>query len=425
MLKQKKELDKILINIVNECHDNSKICKRIYTYAYKMHQMQTGTTMRYLSQSKPLEETTEFEAYCLLEAMQESEITQCDYVAEFFTDLEIKNYSKEKFSENKIEFPIIIPCIQISEEQWIGGTDVEFFMKLRNSQLIRYNENAQRVMKKIVKGDTETYKIAINNNAVKAIADLMRDDAYIPNTITLNIPDDVNSSYYYDSKKKELVIESLDTFDISDGYHRYLGMQREYDKDNNFNYPMELRIIHFSNTKISNFIYQEDQKTKMSRIQSNSMNMNSLANIITSRLNEDVLFDLHGQIKRNGGLIDFSWFSKIINVLWELDKVPKDLENAYRINLTKEIKDKFNLLVELDNSYLSKKYSYNLLLAILIMFKVVGLPMNHSSDLDIMIDNFIDNEDAKEIFKVIKPSTTLFENRVSKLMDIAYSILNM
>ena len=78
---------------------------------------------------------------------------------EFYSDLEINQYLTEKLEVDTVKFPIRLKCLQVSDDQWIGAADTNFFMKLRRAQLIRYNANAQRVMKRIIKGESVLFKL--------------------------------------------------------------------------------------------------------------------------------------------------------------------------------------------------------------------------------------------------------------------------
>ena len=49
-------------------------------------------------------------------------------------------------------------------------------MKLRAAQLIIYNENTQRVMKRIVHNGKEIYKIEINKSTVEDIEEAYKND---------------------------------------------------------------------------------------------------------------------------------------------------------------------------------------------------------------------------------------------------------
>lgn len=283
--------------------------------ANKKFNISTGNVMDYLVMRKDLADATDFDLFILSWSLDHMKDSTSNFVDDFFTPTEKRGLINMKIENPKIEFPIQIKCIQVDEEQWIGKCDVAFLMKLRESQMINYNENAQRTMRHMVRHGKEMYKVFLNRKAVRAIKESYETDHYIPNTITLNIPEN-EFDFVYDEKANELIINSLHMFDISDGYHRYIAMSEIWKKDHSFNYPMELRITHFTDDKMKQFIFQEDQKTKMRRIDSESMDMNAPANKVTERLNADPLFILAGSISRNKGIINYAEFSQCVRYFY-------------------------------------------------------------------------------------------------------------
>ena len=238
-------------------------------------------------------------------------------------------------------------------------------MKLRKAQLINYNANAQRTLQKIVKGERSYYKITLNKDAISKITESMNNGNYIPNTITLNMPE--TADFSYDDSKCILTIKSLDHFDISDGYHRYIAMGQLKDKNPDFNYPMELRIVMFSEDKVKQFIYQEDQKTKMKKIDSDSMNMNAPENLVVERLNRDVMFNLKNKIARNNGSINYGELATVIKYFYfKGQTVDKSIKRI--IEVENEVRDKFNKLTEANTDLLDKNYTFTELMIIFYTF---------------------------------------------------------
>lgn len=315
--------------------------------------------------------------FCLLKAIGVQDKTK-NIIDEFFMPIEIQTYSNTKFEKQKIKFPIIIPCIQVAADQWIGATDTKFFMDLRRAQMINYNENAQRVLTKVTKANgEESYKITIVEETVSGICDRLDRNEYIPTPITLNIPqEDDDANFYYDEERKALVIRSLAAFDISDGYHRYVAMGRKSDENKDFNYPWELRIINFTEAKARHFVFQEDQKTKMTKLNSDSMDSYNAGNIVATRLNDDMNFDFYHQINNTDGKINFAQFAQIINGLYFISD--KKADNSEIRKVQNELKTKLTLLVERNESFLENKFDYKTLLAT--MYVLCNVPDEDSWD---------------------------------------------
>ncbi len=180
-------------------------------------------------------------------------------------------------------------------------------MKLRDAKLINYNENTQRTLRRIIKGTEEKYSIAINYKQVHAIEESFESGVYISNTITLNIPSEADFDYI----DGRLIINSIEHFDIIDGYHRYLALSNINKKNPNFNIVMELRIVCFSEEKAKQFIWQEDQKTKMKKIDSDLMNRNNNGNQVVTLLNQSGI--VAGRVNTTNGIINAAVMARALN----------------------------------------------------------------------------------------------------------------
>lgn len=312
---------------------------------FDKHNIKQSKTLDYCTGRLALSKASEFELYSLLEGIDKNKLR------EYFTEREIDEYKDFKNPDvPKVTFPIRIKCVKVDENQYIGKISAKFLMELRSAQLIHYNKNAQRVMHQKIQNKKVSYVISLNEAAVSKIAQSFEQGLFIPNTITLNIPFDESSSYYYDESSCELIINSIKAFDISDGYHRYIAISRIYDKDNSFDYPMEVRIINFEDSKTKTFIFQEDQKTKMKRIDSASMNMNDKANYIVDELNKDSSFILKGLVTPVEGNINSSLLAGYIRALLLQGNEEKQHNMMFYGMLKIKIRDTFNSIINMNDT---------------------------------------------------------------------------
>ena len=212
MLKSKSELEQFLEKKCENIVFDTNLCTKIREYMYEKYNIPTGTTMDMIARSI-LGSQTEFVLFCLVDGIDY--VNKTNYKKDFFTELEIKQYLSEKLETEIVKFPIRIKCIQVSSDQWVGAADTKFFMELRKAQLIKYNANAQRVMKRIVKGENILFKLIPHKLAIKEIKKSMQKNMYIPTTITLNIPYDSDVKFHFDEVTRELIIDEIDMFDIS------------------------------------------------------------------------------------------------------------------------------------------------------------------------------------------------------------------
>lgn len=292
---------------------NKETCDKFVLNTNKQFHAPTGYIMDYLSGRKSPHDASETDLFMLCWGFDHIESTEL--AQQYFTETEKRGFLAYRMQKVQAKFPLEIQCSQITDDQWIGGSDAQFYMQLRESQLVNYNENAQRTMTRVIKNGVEGFKITVYRKSVEEIKDLMRSGTYIPNVLTLNIPEG-NDNFYYNDKDRTLVITKETTFDIIDGYHRYLAMAELWDENHDFNYPMGIQITHYSDAKARQLIWQEDKKNKMRKIDSESMNMMQPANLVTERLNADPSFIFVGQISRNEGIINYAEFSECVKYFY-------------------------------------------------------------------------------------------------------------
>ena len=264
--------------------------------------------------------------------------------------------------------------IKVADDQYIGVTSVKFLMQLREDRLINYNANTQRALAAMLVGEDVIYRPYVNNYAVQEIADAFKQNVFIPNTISLNINlEDERADYEYYPKENILEIRDITAFDIFDGYHRYLGMARIWDLDHDFDYPMELRITMFSVSKAKQFIFQEDHKTKMRKLDAKTFNQSDYGNQVVNRLNTDPDSCVIGRINLTDGLINSGVISQSINKFF-FDR--KKEYNRKDINLiAQDIMTALDKLLLTYDEYDQKQWSKTV--THIIMY---GISKNHTSE---------------------------------------------
>lgn len=345
-MKNRNDLVKFLSKKIRSTIGKTNKQRELIKELYNEFDIPMGLSSDYITMRVDIDSATDFILFVFLKKIDEKKLNL------YFNDSEIEKYGSSKFVEKKLSFPLKFEMVQIAEDQWIGKITVKELMKLRDAQLINYNENAQRTMERVISGETEYYRIALNKQAVEGIIESYENETYISNTITFNIPDE--SDFYYEDGK--LYIRKIDHLDILDGYHRYIAMSKIYNIRHSFNYIMELRMVNFPEDKAKQFIWQEDQKTRMKKVDSDSLNQNNSANKVVQRLNSDSMFNLAGMISRNKGIINSAYLGQAISKIY-MNNVTKKQEAIKTIEITKELKEKINYATEQDTSLLTETWS--------------------------------------------------------------------
>lgn len=348
MIKTKTNVAQDLYNLIME----KCIGKRIVTeYAqsvvkklnekYKMPYIKAADI---ISLRVDLNMLSEFELFCVYDILDPNRIPH------LYTDVEIKKYSSSTFESDKIYLPLKIKMIQIAEDQYIGRISARELKSWGDAGFINYNQNTQRTMQHIIRGDREYYQITLNKSAVEDISQLMDKGVYISDDVTLNIPDDDDVVFSYNKDTMELTIKKIKAFDIIDGYHRYVSIIKECNLNSEFDYPMELRITNYPESKAQQFIWQKDQKTKMKKVDSDTLNQEKLSNRVIARLNNDSTSILYHQLDRNNDMIPVGVFSIAIDKIFFSKRIKEEDKNQEVRKAAGIIKDVFER-IELKKQY--------------------------------------------------------------------------
>ena len=368
MLKDKRELELYLEKKILSFIANTELCNMIYDYALEHYNIPRAISSDYMSLRTPLVEANAFVLFCLLDSIENIIEEKKSVISEFYVEKEIKSFSTSKFKVDKIKFPLRFKAVQITDDQWISSIDFKTLMKLRAAQLVIYNENTQRTMKRIINNEKEIYIIDHNKTAIEEIKGLYLNGNYIPTPLTFNIPMDFNADFYYDEVKMELVINSLKGFDVIDGYHRYLAACKACDTDKNIDFTMELRIVNFSEDKAQQFIYQEEQKTPMKKAESKTYDQTSLVNRIIDKLNSNIKSNIQGLISRNNAIINHVDLADFITYFYITGNKIQNV-NSSVLDISGRLITNFNILTEYNTKYMEQKYSYRKLCVIMYCFK--------------------------------------------------------
>lgn len=350
----------------------------------------------FLSIRKPLNRFYDIEylMYCFLDTVNKIKIK------DFFTKVEIDNYSRRKYNEDlKSQSSYSFKVIKVSENQWIGRVGAKELVAMNNVGKINYNTNTQRVLKVIRRNGIDQFKINVNRGMVSRIKESYINGSYIPDTITLNIP--IDADFYYDEDTCTLTVNNLTAFDITDGYHRFTALNAVCASNDQFDYDMELRLTYFTEQKAMQFIWQQDQKTKMSKIQSESLNKDNPGNLVATWLSESDF--LNGVVARNGGNIDFAWVASVINSVYFNER--KKYDNKTKIIIKEEVRKGLENLISSDINLLDEHWTTDKVISAIVCIK------ENKTDKFYELSNYI-KENAKS-FQINK----LTAGKIKKLID--------
>ena len=407
-MKDRKIVKEVLLNRFRKIILNKSDELKMYKYAYDKYNLQMGIFADYVSERKSLDEVSNIMFFMMLDSHEAIVNPNKNNVSKYFTEKEIEDFSKIKIENEKIQFPLVFNVVAISDDQWIGSIDTDQLILLNENQLINYNTETQRTMQHVIRNGNDYYCIKVNSNAVNSISKEMSSSTYIPSPITLNIPEG-EEDFVYIPDKHQLIINSIKAFDIIDGYHRFLGINKCKTIDEEFNYHMELRITHFNVEKAQRFIYQEDQKTKMTKVDSDSYNMSSPGVIVSNKINENSLCNIKGYIGRNNSKINIAKMAELITFLWFPGSKKEDRKRI--IEVSKELVDDFNIITEVNPEFLDMEYNNKVLTCVMVTFYYYK-------------DKTDKTNMAKVIIETIKESDSINKRRFYQTRKITQSLYN-
>lgn len=293
------------------------------------------------------------------------------FAREFFKEKEIEEYSKQKYHEIVLEYPIRLDAVKITPNQYVCCISVTNLIEMFKSGKIKYNTNAQRAVKKIsLSNGIEYTTFDVNTKSVQEIAQLLIDHQFVRNTITLRS----NGIILYDQKKKEITINEDSDYDIIDGYHRLQGMvtAQQLSADSVKDEAFEVRIVDFDDIVVSRFIKQENKRNKINYINERTLKLKDGSTDIYDKLR--MSGELTYIFQKKDIIIDKNVACMAISGIYfrhdEVKKSLEDIETTYR-----EIKKGLISYLDYNMEYFNNPLSMQ---EILCLF--VAISMNKSFD---------------------------------------------
>lgn len=404
MLVSKDEVKKLLLKKFEKIDKNEqRKLSLLLASEYKIPPRISSGLFGFTKDPEELGDKWIFISFCIMKVLDMD-------VSKYFTATEISIFENEKYPDGKAEFPLKIKCIQIAEDQWTGKLSAKDLIGFGRTDLIRYEADTQRVMRRYIRGGEAVFRINLDRRAVSEIKQLFLSGRYVPNIITLNIPLG-KGDFYYSEETSELIIRELDSFNIIDGYHRYRALASIITDDEDFDYPLEVRITNFDNDKANSFIWQEDQKNRMAKVDSNSFNPTELSNRITNRVNQASNSNIQSCLNRSGGNINFSDFATCVNYFYLSGVNTKENQNQLLITISSDIIGKWNRFTDLSPEFITKIYTFKDVCIIFYLLKNKE-PEEISGLYSVIIDKV--KEEGKESLFYGRRMTRRVENWLSK-----------
>lgn len=356
MKKDRTELNSYFEKLINRYIDDPEKKAKLQSIAEEKYGIPPFRIQVILKHEAAIEECDNIEIFWIIDCIYDLKRSIKKELDEYFTENEIKFFSQEKYEKDDIKWPIEFPVFQVADDQWIGTIDANFLSKMRKNNLLRYNKNIQRRVKTVVRGNEFYESIDLNKRAVESIKDLLKENKFIPNTITLNFDVDIAKFTIIKGNGCDILrFDRIDHLDILDGYHRFVAISRLIDELGSIDLTLEVRFACYSDDKANQFIWQEEQKTRVPQKDVKTYNMEDISNKVVKRVNESSSCNLAGKITRSG-YINSGDFAEFIDRYYISNMSEEEKELAI-VTVSKDIIEDINLITEDDVSRLTKKYS--------------------------------------------------------------------
>lgn len=386
----------------------------LYDHLKRKFDMNAGTASDIVCLKRDMAEFTAFQLFAIVYCLKR------DDLGKFFTEEEIESLSNEKFEQTSVKFPLKLKLIQITDTQWIGGIDNITLMQWASARMFEYDPNQQRALQIIKHGEVEIRKPFVNRNAVREIKESMMNGTYIPDPITLNMTDE--AIYSYDKTNCILTINEIPNgmFKLIDGYHRTIAMSEIYQADPDFRIQMQLQVVAFDSDTASAFVFQQDQKTFMKKVESDSYDPYSITSRIIARINRSPEFLLQNEIGRNGAKIDQAKLGKLIEYYWMTERITKTEQPVFITNTAKTIREKLNTILEQDADLLTNGFDDTQLFVVMFVIRKADIGAIAPAKLYSTYNNLINTITAEEKSymtvnsqgKVRRKGVTILEEKV-------------
>lgn len=354
MKKSREQLNRYFELALQENVADVKVAREIVQKCYQRYGIPPVRSQTIIQLDASSMELRDCEIYWVLKCIQEVCGNSNLKPEIYFTDYEMESYEKMKYSAQKTSFPIILDMIQITDDQYVGKIKASTLVKWRSEGLIRYNKVLQRRLTTIVRGGKAYEVITLNSKSVTEMVGCFKRGEFVPNAITLNISED-EMDFFYDGDKHQLVIQSVNHLDLTDGYHRLVALSKVIESDPSFDYDMELRITNFSEAKAGHFIGQEEKHVPIPKRDIRSFDMNDISNKVVRKINDTPMCNMTGAIIR-GGRVDFAAFAEMVEELYIKPMSDDEVKKAI-ITVPKDLIESINIVTENDSSLLDKKFS--------------------------------------------------------------------
>ncbi|MFB5759030.1 DNA sulfur modification protein DndB [Paenibacillus medicaginis] len=348
----------------------------------------------------------------------------------YFTENELKEAKKHKIeSKAGISLPFTIPnVLQIDLENYVTSIKFTEVVKWNNSNIIVYDFETQRSPKFKRGRDGVVPTPDINIESVKAIAENMLNETYLPDMITLNVYSEEEEPISYNAKNNELTIKDGTTVSILDGFHRLQGAARAVAINPELNQDIILSIRTYDTDTAKKYFGQINTLNVVKRERLEELKQEKISYVAVKQLQRNS--DLKGKIASG------SRVSELAGQLTTSDVLANAIEDVFEPKNTFEARelgtyltDFFNYLLgkfsdefESNDSILKHFRMFAGYIVIAKQFKDNDISLNRLND---VIEHINNKENIKEVVTNNRGSSSRLQKQVRDYFQKNVNVLNI
>ena len=330
-MKEREELEKKIKTVLDKIKHNRQAVNQLKESMSK-YGVLPGEAQKILIGNEPIEDI-DLGLLCIL-TIATHEVTGDLSISphNFFTNKEItlakqRDYKPES---NDLRLPLTFEnVLQVGAEDYITVMSIKDVVRLFKSNLLQYNFETQRNAKVVRRKDKIVLEPNINKRSVREIKELVKNNAYLPDTITLNVlagSAEDGEEIVYDAAKKQLTIKSGE-IDILDGFHRINGFVAALEEDD-VDLNIQVAIKNYSTRKAQTYVGQINTINKMDPSHLKALKADRYSDTVVKELQRES--DLRGKVSQT------SRPSKLQNHLVSYSMLADTIDQQFTLNSKKE-----------------------------------------------------------------------------------------
>lgn len=321
----------------------------------KEHGFEITEVTKIWKSPKSIESISEVLLYLITKYLYEETGEESINPESFYTEAEIRDGNNAIHFKNdeRISFPLVFEkVLKNRDDQYITVVPIQRIKQLIDNGLVTYNFNTQRNAKHKLDKKENLIKIPNTNpKSVAEITELIKNDDFIPNTISLNLLQDGNDKFTYDERSMELTMYSGQINPV-DGWHRdkaiVAALLDAKKKGKTIELNMELRLTNWDEGRCKQFIDQEDHHNKINKRYIQSEIRSDKSNKVVARINQSD-GDMKGKINTDIAVI------RMNQAYTMTDLLSKTISLLWKFEATNDVYDLSNYLIEFFNHLIGHK----------------------------------------------------------------------